>query len=75
MIRIAALIVVSAYSGAIISSLMQSTHKMPFMDLDGLVRDGTYKISTFADSFNEYYFKVKVVLLYNFKVKFNRFQL
>jgi hypothetical protein len=61
-----AVILLSAYSAALISFLTKKSVVMPFMDLQGLLKDGTYKLGIMSDSAEYEMFEVrnKAVITY-----------
>jgi hypothetical protein len=61
-----AVILLSAYSAALISFLTKKSVVMPFRDLQGLLKDGTYRLGIMPDSAEYEMFEVrnKAVIIY-----------
>ncbi|XP_076394994.1 glutamate receptor isoform X2 [Megachile rotundata] len=49
-VHLAAVVVIAAYSAALISFLAIQTFAMPFTTMEGLLEDGTYRLAVIADS-------------------------
>jgi hypothetical protein len=54
-----ALILLSAYSAALISFLTKQSVLMPFRDLQGLLKDGTYRLGIMSNSAEYEMFEVR----------------
>jgi hypothetical protein len=52
-------ILLAAYSAALISFLTKQSVVMPFRDLHGLLKDGTYKLGIMPDSAEYEMFEVR----------------
>jgi hypothetical protein len=61
-----AVILLSAYSAALISFLTKKSVVVPFRDLQGLLKDGTYRLGIMPDSAEYEMFEVryKAVIIY-----------
>lgn len=57
-IHLSAVVIVAAYSAALISSLAVKTFIMPFTTMDGLLKDGTYRFGVVGDSADLSFFQV-----------------
>jgi hypothetical protein len=54
-----AVILLSAYSASLISFLAKKSVAMPFRDLQGLLKDGTYKLGVIENSAEYRMFEVR----------------
>ncbi|KAL6262922.1 hypothetical protein P5V15_005710 [Pogonomyrmex californicus] len=57
MIHLSAVVILAAYSAALISFLAVKTFIMPFTTMDGLLKDGTYRFSAVGDSADYSFFQ------------------
>lgn len=57
-IHLSAVVIVAAYSAALISFLAVKTFVMPFKTMDGLLKDGTYRFGVVGDSADYSFFQV-----------------
>lgn len=57
-IHLTGVVVLAAYSAALISSLATKTFVMPFTTMEGLLRDGTYRFGVVGDSADYSFFQV-----------------
>lgn len=57
-IHLTAVIILAAYSAALISFLTVNTFVMPFTTIEGLLNDGTYRFGTIGDSADFSFFQV-----------------
>ncbi|KAK1122578.1 hypothetical protein K0M31_009023 [Melipona bicolor] len=61
-IHLTAVVVLAAYSAALISHLAIKTFLMPFTTMEGLLEDGTYRFAVVADSADYSFFQYIVVI-------------
>lgn len=57
-IHFTAVVILAAYSAALISFLTVNTFVMPFTTMDGLLQDGTYRFGVVGDSADFSFFQV-----------------
>jgi len=58
-IHITAVVILAAYSAALISFLTLKTFVMPFTTMEGLLKDKTYRFGVIGDSADFSFFKVR----------------
>lgn len=57
-IHMCGLVILAAYSAALISSLAVKTFVMPFTTMKGLLQDGTYRFGVVSESADYSFFQV-----------------
>lgn len=62
-IHLSAVVIVAAYSAALISFLAVKTFVMPFTTMDGLLKDRTYRFGVVGDSADYSFFQVLEIIL------------
>lgn len=62
-IHASAIVIIAAYSAALISFLAVKTFVMPFTTMDGLLKDGTYRFGVIGDSADFTFFQVFKIIL------------
>jgi len=68
-IHLASVVIVAAYSAALISFLAVKTFIMPFTTMDGLLKDKTYRFGVVGDSADFSFFQVLKIILIIFFIK------
>jgi hypothetical protein len=58
-IHITAVVILAAYSAALISFLTLKTFVMPFTTMEGLLKDKTYRFGVIGDSADFSFFRVR----------------
>lgn len=58
-VHLTGVIILAAYSAALISFLATQTVYLPFSTMDGLLQDGTYRFAVVGDSSDYSFFQVK----------------
>lgn len=61
-VHVTAVVILAAYSAALISFLAVKVFIMPFTTMEGLLKDGTYKFGVIANSADFSFFQVKSLL-------------
>ena len=61
-IHLSAVVIVAAYSAALISFLTVNTFIMPFTTMDGLLKDKTYRFGVIGDSADFSFFQVLKII-------------
>lgn len=67
-IHLTGVIMLAAYSAALISFLAIKVFVMPFTSMEGLLEDGSYKFGVVRDSADYSFFQVKFHTLFRSKV-------
>lgn len=74
-VHLTGVVVLAAYSAALISFLAIKTFVMPFTTMEGLLKDGTYRFAVVGDSADYSFFQVRDLLHPPSAINYNASQL